>query len=228
MHMRLIGFVFLLFVAGIHPAMAEVEMTARLKQLEKDGKRQELFVAALSPKTQDEFVAALDFMKSRIVDGAYDPGYFTTYAQLLWHAEIKDTAATMAVAALLILYTDRARCADPTGKTRIYNTFQALKPMFEYTRSAELKTHLQILDTASMLENRLDRRPPNRSLCYTGIEATGKAVQMIDDGLVMAEKDDKGNIMIPDIPSIEVRYIPEREWHEKRLDIRSHFSDYFK
>lgn len=229
MFMRLILFVFAVVSVGVQPALAEQSFAERLRVLEKEGKRQELFDTALSPNSEEEFVAALDFMKERIVAGAYDPGYHTSYAQLLWHADIKDTAATMAVAALLILYTDRARCTDETGgKTRIYNTFEVLKPMFEYTRLAEKKLHYQILNTASMMENRLDRRPPNRSLCYSGIVASGQAVKMIEDGLVMAEKDAQGNTLIPDIPSIEVGYIPDREWHAKRLDIRSHFNEYFE
>lgn len=228
---RLFLFFFMMAIATFSAPMsyAQDTITSRLEAFEKAGDRLAVFDTALNPASQDEFMAALDFMKGRVMGGAYDAGYFTTYAQLLWHAEVKDTAAAMATASLLLLYTDRARCVDKTaGQTRIQNTFDALKPMLEYLRGLEKREKGKVLDIASSLENRLDRRPPNRSLCYSGVEATGKVVAMIESGEVIAQKDDQGNILIPDIDSIEVAYIPEREWHNKRLEIRSGFPAYFE
>lgn len=216
----------LLSFSGVHAQ--DKTFTERLKDLEKQGRRQELFTTSLNPKGQDEFVQSLDFYKERILGGVTDTGYHASYSQLLWHAGIKDTSAMMASSALLILYVDKARCADKTaGETRIHNTFEALRAPLEFLRSSKFDDKNKILKVAFGIESQIRNRRPNRSLCYSGMESTKQAIELIEAGKVPAQKGANGRVLIPNIPSIKVEYIPDSEWLSRRNKIRDGFSSYF-
>jgi len=188
-----------------------------------------LYAALLKTENKSDFVHALDFLKGKIVDQRIaDSDYHAIYAMLLWRAGIKDTAAGMAAATLLILYADKARCADESaGYTKLTSRFTLFKEMLEYLRNADEDEKKVILDIAMTMEERLSGRDPNRSLCYTGAATTSAALDYAKKNNMDLEKTGRNSYVIPDFDHIDVEYVDADEWNRRREEIRTEFPNYF-
>ena len=201
-----------------------------LYRFEKKGNDKGLFKALVSGQNQSDFIDALDFLKEKIVDQkTHNSDFYAVYSMLLERAGVKDTAASMAAATMLILYTDRARCADETaGQMKITKRFSMLRESLEYLSRAKGREKNEIIEIAMNMEERIDARPPNRNLCYTGIKATQDALKYAKSKGIKLEKSGEDSFVIPDFDHVKVEYVSKKEWHEKRAEIRRKFPSYFQ
>lgn len=205
------------------PTPTKEERFAAWSAYEQANKTQDLFATLLNPASRDDFAWGMDFLKDRVLKGAVHPGYYTTYSQMLWASDIKDTAAAMASAAVLILKTDKARCGDPTaGDTRIANTLSALREPLLSMRALPESGQTNLLGIALNLEDRIKGRPANYSLCQSGMSAMQQKMEQIEDGSLKAER--LGNtVIVPDSARIKLEIKNDRAWEKERADIRAGF-----
>lgn len=225
------AFVFLVLLSFVVSVHAQ-ELTAyqkKLIELDKKEDKLDLFKALMQTEDQAHFIHALDFLKKRIFDDkVYDSDYHAVYAKLLWKAGVKDSAASMAAANLLILYSDRLRCADETaGYTKITKRFTMFKDMLEYLRDLSLDDKLDVIEVAEDVEERIDNRPPNRNMCYTGAVATAQALKYAKEHDIELKKSGPDSFVIPDYGHVKVKYVDDHEWHKRRETMRAEFPKYF-
>lgn len=231
MQQRLICFLCLCVVGLVMIGSAQAEnYLDRLRMLDEKGQEAALFKALLQTKNQDDFIHALDFLKEKIVDQrTHESDFYAVYSILLWRAGVKESAAAMAAATLLILYADQARCADKSaGYMRITNRFSLFQEMLEYLRAAPAKAKDEMMAVAMDMEARLKDRPPNRALCYTGMETTEQALAYAEENDIELERSGEDSYVIPDFDHINPEYISEAQWHQRRGQLREEFPTYFE
>ena len=200
------------------------------REIEQAGDYKQLFDTILHPKSREDFGYGLDFLRDRIVrDGVSVDGYFTAYSQMLWDAGVKETSGGMAGASLLLLMTDRVRCADNTaGQTQFIHTVDALKAPLKFYRVATDKELNAMFELAFLVEERAKNRPGNRRLCASGIKAMSETLRLMKErGIQGKEVKDKTRlgrtIELPDMPDVKIEFITDEEWQRKREDIRGQF-----
>jgi hypothetical protein len=223
MMMRL--FLFLCVFLCSTNAYAE-SYSKRLERLDHAGQEEALFKALLKQDhDSSDFVTALDFLKAKIInDRVGNADYHAIYAMMLWSAGIKDTSAAIAVAALLILQTDQARCKDRTaGHIRLASRTTMMQDMIMFLIKQDDAEKEKIIGIAWDIEESINSRMPNRSLCYSGIEATQKALKHADENEIKLEETGKQSYVIPDFDHIKVDYLQGDEWHKARRAVRDKF-----
>jgi hypothetical protein len=219
----------MLSFAGMAQAQELTAYQKKILELDKKDDKIELYKALMQTESRSDNIHALDFLQKRIfTDKVYDSDYHAVYAKLLWEQGIKDSAAAMAAANLLILYNDRLRCADDTaGYTKITKRFTMFKDMLEYLRDQTLDDKLEIIEVALDVEERIDNRPPNRNMCYTGVKATAEALKYAQENDLDLEKTGPDSYVIPEYKQITVEYVDDHEWHKRREEMRAEFPKYF-
>jgi hypothetical protein len=201
----------------------------KLIELDKKADKLDLYKALMKAETANDNIHALDFLQKRIIiNKVADPDFHAVYAKLLWKKGVKDSAAAMAAANLLILYNDRLRCVDDSaGYTKIAKRFTMFKDMLEYLRDQNFEDKMEIINVALDVEERIDNRPPNRNMCYTGVKATTEALKYAKENDLKLEKTGPDSYVIPDYKHIEMQYVDDHEWHKRREQMRYEFPKYF-
>jgi len=207
-------------------AAADAGKTADWQRLEQRGEFTALFDDILTPQSKDDYVAGMDFLKSRVMAHAPHPGYYTSYAQLLWATGDKANAAIMASSAILILQTDKARCKDITaGQTRIRNSLAAIRDPLLYIATLPASEQNRIFDASLHIEDAMKRRPVNTSLCMSGMIGMQQKMKLAQEGKIQATRQGDA-YALPDDPRVQIETLPDPQWHAARDKIRAGFADY--
>jgi hypothetical protein len=104
-----------------------------------------LFREAMNPKSEEEYMATLNWLRDRITAfGGVDSRYFVTYSALLGNPQapsVKDTALAMAFTAELILRIEGARCKDQVEAKKISDQWIPLiqRQLFEFNNLPQSK-----------------------------------------------------------------------------------------
>jgi hypothetical protein len=203
----------------------------RLEELEKRADLAPLFSFAGSPRNAAELKAGLDWLQQRAFYGnARDPRYLFTYSRLLDKAQIRDSAATAYLAAVLIGRVDAARCADlsaPGQKIRLLEAQTAALAKNYWSLSPDMRA--RVLDVAVMIEQRKPLGAPNAWLCSGGLRDMQTALeQRIENNAPPIQPVQPGSrTFVVDTSAVAPAFLSDEQSAPMRESVRTGFRRYY-
>lgn len=149
-----------------------------------------------------------------------------------YDGEFSGTAIATANAAMLILFTDKARCADRSaGENQIHATAQRLKKPLKAFAELSDEEQKESVSLSLLMEESIVSRSVNRPLCRTGTKALRKTLEWTAKNNIepttAPNPSGIGTITTyPNSPNVKVDSIGDSKWHELRKMMRSRYHDY--
>jgi hypothetical protein len=187
-------------------------------------------------------LASLEWLKDIVKEGEETYYVYPSIYAIQLHrvnyvsnnTEAKITAKAMSYYSKLLLLTDAARCDDNgVGTNRFYNLSKTLSNVDKETESLPDNIKRIAMNNALFLEDKYKNRKKQPSICQTGVGFMARALQSEKTEKVesVAKEGNKyghipGSIVISIVPdnNIDVFYISDEDWNNKRNEIRTSFS----
>jgi hypothetical protein len=222
---------FLLMVSLFHSShAANGSYEAELNRLAAKPDLNELIKRVGQPRTQDEAITSLNWLKSKSYSGFGGSRIIYSYAFGLFGAGIGDTASFAFLFAQLTARVDAARCADPTATEDKFQKWENnLSQIKDYFRSLPVSKQTELVKLAVAWEEKTKARPKDVWMCRGGLSYAAKFLEKHKDNPnpPMHEKVNEagtGKTIIFDDLTIEPSFVSEEEWLIKRNEIIARFS----